>query len=437
MGSSHQEGNMNTNPWPHTLEVTSNGRVVGILRKAAGRLSFEYAADWVAAPDAFPIAPSFPLLNTVFADGEEQQWVSSFFDNLLPEEKPRKLLASEASIPATDTWKMLCLYGAETAGALALRNMELPAPAPAARRALSLDGLAERISNRGHTSMIAGAPKQVALAGAQAKLAMIDDWDGLFEPVGNGLSTHILKPDSDSEWYPNTAANEQFCMTLAAVVGLSVPKTRLYHIPAPVFVVERFDRVVVDGECRARHVVDGAQLLALSGHLKYEMMTANILKLCCELTDEPNTTSRRLLDWTIFNVLIGNSDAHLKNISFFLSKDNIVLAPFYDVLSTAVYATPDNIPFGPFWPEVKLSMEVGHAERYDQITRDDILAFGATLGISKTQAAFQLDVVIERVLQHAERIFSEMKLQPGERRLVNAIRQLPIREMTQRLGART
>jgi serine/threonine-protein kinase HipA len=45
----------------------------------------------------------------------------------------------------------------------------------------------------------------------------------------------------------------------------------------------------------------------------------------------------RLIQWVVFNVLIGNNDAHGKNISFLLSHDGVRLAPFYDLLSTAVY----------------------------------------------------------------------------------------------------
>lgn len=424
---------MSANNFPRALQVSSNGDVVGFLREEPGRLSFEYSAEWLAKADAFPIAPCFPLINTIYVDGDERQWVSSYFDNLLPEEKPRKLLAEEAGVSVTDTWKLLQYCGAETAGALAFQELG-GAEAAAGRKQLSLETLSGRIRRRGRISMLVGAPKQISLAGAQAKLAMLDEGDGLFEPVGSMLSTHILKPDSDSEWYPHSAANEHFCMSLAAAVGLCVPETKLYRTPASIFVVERFDRVAVDGEWRARHIVDGAQLLALGGHLKYQMMTPVTLRLCCELCEDPNATSRRLLDWAIFNVLIGNSDAHLKNISFFIDRDGITLAPVYDLISTATYATPDNLPFGPHWPEVKLSMPIGQSERYNQITRNDFLEFGAALGISKAQSEYRLDVLIGRISQHAERIFGEIEMEAGERRLLNAIRQLPIREMSRQLG---
>ena len=45
-----------------------------------------------------------------------------------------------------------------------------------------------------------------------------------------------------------------------------------------------------------------------------------------------------LVNWVIFNYLTGNSDAHGKNISLLLLPNGPMLSPFYDLLSTRVYA---------------------------------------------------------------------------------------------------
>jgi serine/threonine-protein kinase HipA len=46
---------------------------------------------------------------------------------------------------------------------------------------------------------------------------------------------------------------------------------------------------------------------------------------------------RDLLNWTLFQLLIGNSDAHGKNISFFVSKAGIDVAPSYDLMNIDIY----------------------------------------------------------------------------------------------------
>ncbi len=48
--------------------------------------------------------------------------------------------------------------------------------------------------------------------------------------------------------------------------------------------------------------------------------------------------------WTVFNVVVGNADAHLKNLSFFVDARGYRLAPFYDIVSTVVYHTPTTGP---------------------------------------------------------------------------------------------
>lgn len=45
-----------------------------------------------------------------------------------------------------------------------------------------------------------------------------------------------------------------------------------------------------------------------------------------------------LLRWVIFQVLIGNTDAHAKNITFFSSAGGLSLAPAYDMSCGLLYA---------------------------------------------------------------------------------------------------
>jgi serine/threonine-protein kinase HipA len=61
---------------------------------------------------------------------------------------------------------------------------------------------------------------------------------------------------------------------------------------------------------------------------------------------------------TVFNFLIGNADAHAKNISLLHVDEGVRLAPLYDVLSTAVY------------PELnaKLSLSIGDELNPEAIT---------------------------------------------------------------------
>ncbi len=53
---------------------------------------------------------------------------------------------------------------------------------------------------------------------------------------------------------------------------------------------------------------------------------------------EPIPDRYRLLDAQLLHVLVGNSDAHGKNVSLLYRDGAVGLAPLYDVVSTAVYS---------------------------------------------------------------------------------------------------
>src|SRR5690606_15758820 len=44
-----------------------------------------------------------------------------------------------------------------------------------------------------------------------------------------------------------------------------------------------------------------------------------------------------LLRWGVFQTLIGNVDAHAKNLSFFVNPDGLRLAPAYDLVCGLIY----------------------------------------------------------------------------------------------------
>lgn len=48
---------------------------------------------------------------------------------------------------------------------------------------------------------------------------------------------------------------------------------------------------------------------------------------------DPNKMQRNLLLWVLFNLIVGNSDAHGKNFSFFVEKSGLAPTPWYDLVS--------------------------------------------------------------------------------------------------------
>ena len=55
----------------------------------------------------------------------------------------------------------------------------------------------------------------------------------------------------------------------------------------------------------------------------------------------PLVDVRRLIEWQAFNLVVGNSDGHGKNLSLLHVAGALRLAPFYDLLSTRQYPALD------------------------------------------------------------------------------------------------
>ncbi|MBI1891196.1 MAG: HipA domain-containing protein [Burkholderiales bacterium] len=424
----------------HKLIAYANGEIIGEVIDDNGVWSFEYANEWLANSKRFALCPNLPLKPGPQIDTSSRRPVQWFFDNLLPEEAQRTLLAQEAKVDEMDAWGILAYYGAESAGAITLLppgRKELET----GRKPLSMEELHQRILNLPHKSLDAGAPKHMSLGGAQHKLAVILEKDGgrtkLFEPVGATPSTHIIKPDNRTAHWSHSAINEFFCMRLARSVGLPVPDTDFFRTPEPIYAVERFDRNVVDGQLMRLHVVDGLQLLGLYRALKYERARTATLKQFIDHMRFKANARIELFRWVVFNSLIGNGDAHMKNLSFYVDPTGYRLAPFYDLVSTVVYDTKEYRNAEPFWPNSEFVMPIGGTIHYRDLTGEHFIEAGKDLGLKDKAVHEVVHALVSAVEKNKDKVLKEVTAiaQPtgGEVRLLKSIMAIPLREMLGKL----
>ena len=380
-----------------TLQVLINGALVGTLRDADNIWAFQYAG-------AFPLAPSLPLSTDWQVDGSSSRPVQWFFDNLLPEELMRQVLAKEVNVESADAFGMLERMGMESAGALVLQAEGAPQPEKG-MQPLTWEDLSQRIRNLPRASLNKDAPKRMSLAGAQHKMVVLFDPKSqeLSEPLKGTPSTHILKPNSTAEGYPHSVINETFTMLLAARLGLTVPSVW------PVFIIERFDRTPGHIEPDRVHALDGIQLLNEPAFNKYTSATLPKLN---ELIDQcRNKVVARLevFRWIIFNTMVGNSDSHLKNISFLVDQEGKRVAPFYDLLCTAVYHTRVYSDGDAVWPNEKLATPVAGATFFAEVTFQKLLETGMELGLNKVTAAREIGKIVSKLDKAAEDIADKLE----------------------------
>ncbi len=321
----------------NVLNVYFNAELAGALREEKGRLYFHYASAWLSSPNFVPL--SIPLSPSPDEYGDDV--VQPFFENLLPEGEIRSAVARLKQVSEKNTFGLLEEIGGDCAGAISLLLPESAPPGPGDYDRLEDKQLNEMLQSLEKRPLITAANDELrlSLAGAQHKLPVLLKDGALFLGRGNAPSSHILKPNIAG--FANSTINELFCMTLADKVGLPVPKVSLHRYPEPVYQVERYDRVKV-GECMTKlHQIDFCQALNLPSSKKYEKEGGPSLNDCFAILRnycrEPAKDVQNLISWVVFNYLIGNSDAHGKNLSLIMIPAGVELAPFYDLLCTAVY----------------------------------------------------------------------------------------------------
>lgn len=320
----------------NVLNVYFNAELAGTLRDEKGRLYFQHAPAWLRSPNL--VALSIPLPPSADEYGDDV--VRPFFENLLPEGEIRSAIAHLRQVSEKNTFGLLEEIGGDCAGAISLLLPESAPPGSGDYDPLPDKQLNEMLHSLEKRPLItADNELRLSLAGAQQKLPVLLKDGAFFLGRGNAPSSHILKPNIAG--FANTTANEMFCMTLADKAGLPVPKASLHRQAETVYLVERYDRVKVGERLTRLHQIDFCQALNLPSSKKYEKEGGPSLNDCFAILRnycrEPAKDVQNLISWTIFNYLIGNSDAHGKNLSLLMIPAGVELAPFYDLLCTAVY----------------------------------------------------------------------------------------------------
>lgn len=336
-----------------TLYVSYQNYPVGKLSIDEQQLyQFQYEQGWLNNPNAFALSCSLPLQRASFT----HRFSYAFFSNLIPEGDLRYKIARLLGISEGNDFAFLEAIGGEVAGAISLtpKAIKQDQLLKNTQRNLSSEELALVVKQlESQPFLVNEEGLRLSLAGAQNKLPLIYR-DQIFAlPLGQTPSSHILKPDPRRKSIPKLAVNEAFCMTLAKRCRLDSASVELLTIANQhCILVQRYDRQ----QNQRLHQEDFCQAMGIVPFNKYESeggpSFADCSRLISQYSSRPAADKKRLLQWMLFNYLIGNADAHGKNLSF-LQQPERVISPFYDLLSTAIY------------PELnqRMSMKIGGENR--------------------------------------------------------------------------
>jgi len=376
-----------------TLNVYYDRELVGqLIQDDGGQMTFQYDASWLGKPELITLSQSLPLREEPFTQKE----CRGFFGGILPEEANRKVIARIFGISDKNDFAMLEQIGGECAGAISFLPEDEAIPEDDdCYRELADDELARILRELPRRPLMAGEDGiRLSLAGAQDKIAVRLDDGKISIPRGSAPSSHVLKPAVDT--YEGVVFNEAFCMALARACDLNAAPVEIGKVEdIDYLLAKRYDRMRgEDGSIRRLHQEDFCQALGIPSEIKYQSEGGPSLAACFALIRDASTAPApdllALLDGVIFNLLIGNHDAHAKNFSLLYTPDRSVrLAPLYDLVSTV------------FYPELtdRMAMKIGKQPKSALVYPKDIDRFAADAGLGAAQTRARIPTLARRLLE--------------------------------------
>jgi serine/threonine-protein kinase HipA len=348
------------------IKVWTDGAEAGLLDRQGAR-----GSTFLYLPDAPPPRAASVTMQVRLASWDIAFGLPPIFEMNLPEGilRERLRLAFAKATGTFDEFDLLSIVGRSQVGRIRYTgdkeqlNEDVPFQAVDEILARRRDGDLFRylIDKFAAFSGISGVQPKILVRDESASAALRDAKPRLSQSYRG--ATHIVKLWDPNE-FPQLAANEHFCLTLAQKCGLDVPPYRLAE-DGMALVIDRFD-LRPDGTYRGFE--DFCVLNARRTDEKYRgSYETSIMKRFQQFSNSPriNEDMDRLFTLIALNAAIRNGNAHLKN--FGIVYDDVLgegrLAPVYDLVTTTVYMPKDSMALtlngSTRWPYTKELQRLG------------------------------------------------------------------------------
>lgn len=347
-----------------TLYCSMNGFPVGKLYLKKGRMSFEYASDWLEVEGSRAISLSLPMQRAKIVDDA----VHAYFDNLLPDSVViREHIKDRLGAGSTKPFDLLAKVGKDCVGALTFTDEPATGEMPPLSLTRLCEGEVAQIIRETRFEKMLGMNSdddfRISLAGAQEKTALTM-WEGKWcRPHGPTPTTHIFKPpilhhESLGINLSSSVDNEWFCQRFMKNLGMNVADCEIAQFEdQKVLVVERFDRRIDLDTILRLPQEDICQALGKVSGSKYEEKGGPSSQQIMDLLSGSSNAYKDRLEFLRVQIvfwLLAAIDGHAKNFSIALNQNGYRLTPFYDVLSAYPYFGQGNIQA----KKIKMAMKV-------------------------------------------------------------------------------
>jgi len=419
--------------------------IAGTLTLGAnGHLTFTYDDAYRQHASATPISLSMPLAVRAHADTAGRRTVNNFLRGLLPDDdEVRKRWADFFQVRTAPFHLLGTPVGRDCAGAVSFCPQE--DVAGFLSRGGSVTPLAESdvaalIGDlRRDRTLVLGAhfEGEFSLAGAQAKIALVYDEESRAwgMPHGTAATNRILKPASAG--WTDQDVNEHLCLAAAGIAGIRTARSEILVFgDHEVIASDRYDRARgSDGFYRRIHQEDLCQAFGVGPDKKYEREGGPGIKAIASLfrrvmpRPAAEAAVRAFADALAWNWIIAGTDNHAKNYSLLLSRNDVRLAPVYDVSSMLPYLGTRSPVTGEVIQERRTRSAMKIGGHYEHVPVHNVWPHAAReLGLDP-------DRLVSRVRDLA-RVASDAFSDAGRTRLTGALRRRLVGDLTDRVASR-
>lgn len=370
--------------------------------------SFEYDDEWLKRtkmsvsidPDLLPYGgrqyPNGKSIFGVFADASPDRWgrvLMTKRERLLAEKesrKPHKLNSSDYLLGVYDETRMGGLrFKLQSDGPFLSDDKETAVPPWASLRTLEEASRQfendENVLNEKWLNQLIRPGS--SLGGTRPKATVVDEKGQLW------IAKFPSKNDDN-----NTGAWEKVVHDLARMCELNVPESKLetFSKLGSTFLVKRFDRIgskrihfasamTLLGKSDGANALDGTSYLDIASFIKSNG---------CNPKNDLIELWKRIL----FNMAVSNTDDHLRNHAFILTKNGWALSPLYDV---------NPVPYGD-----ELSLNVN--ENDNRISIDLAIDTAQQFGISTNDAEAIAATILSTVMENWEKLAFKYSIPRGK-----------------------
>ncbi|WP_114941283.1 type II toxin-antitoxin system HipA family toxin [Mucilaginibacter endophyticus] len=330
--------------WDGLPEIAEFGTLTADISRGNEIFSFEYSPSWLQSPQAQLLDPDLQLyagpqyLNDdkpnfgMFLDSSPDRWGRMLMKRReaitarQEERKPVSLNESDFLLGVFDGTRMGGLRFKTTADGEFLSHVaELAAPPWIALRDLEYASLRLETEDMSATEELRWLNMLIApgssLGGARPKASVTD-------PEGNLWMAKF--PSANDEY--DMGAWEMVVLELALIAGIKVSPAQLQQFSGKhrTFLTSRFDRV---GGNRRVHFASAMTLLGQQDGADFHSGSSylDMVEFIIRNGSNVKENLKELWKRVVFNILVKNTDDHLRNHGFLLRDNGWELSPAYDM----------------------------------------------------------------------------------------------------------